>query len=455
VATSRTNEAGLRRLGTAHSNASSWASARPRRPIRWATSGAPLEDGRRSRPARGARSRRSGSGSGIRSRRAGSRRSPGAARERHDDASTRCASPCLVEQLGLLVAERVRKRSPLGPRSPPVPGAAGRAQDSAIDTAHSPAAVLCTGRPEITTAMRSMTGYGPRPVERGEVHATVDVRSVSHRFLRSQAARGRCRPRSRRDRARVRAASNRARRGGGRGPSSVAARRAGRSTRRGVRAPPHAGRAPRPGSRFPADSRAWCSPSPGWSPRACARRRQSAAAALAALERRCPSRRDAGRRRRRAAPRSRGGFDELAALRRDRRAGGPACRISRAPVTERLGGGGAGRRRRGGGAVARCGSPRQIRGARRARRHHRGAGRLTIHLDQARALLGRDRRGRSPAGVPGPGDRPDLNRSAPMRLRRYQHRDRGRQGGAGEEIRNRSQTSSSGAGVARSVTIAL
>ena len=31
--------------------------------------------------------------------------------------------------------------------------------------------------------MRSMTGYGRGAVERGEVHATVDVRSVNHRFL--------------------------------------------------------------------------------------------------------------------------------------------------------------------------------------------------------------------------------------------------------------------------------
>jgi len=31
--------------------------------------------------------------------------------------------------------------------------------------------------------MRSMTGYGRGVVERGEVHATVDVRSVNHRFL--------------------------------------------------------------------------------------------------------------------------------------------------------------------------------------------------------------------------------------------------------------------------------
>jgi uncharacterized protein (TIGR00255 family) len=31
--------------------------------------------------------------------------------------------------------------------------------------------------------MRSMTGYGHGAVERGEVHATVDLRSVNHRFL--------------------------------------------------------------------------------------------------------------------------------------------------------------------------------------------------------------------------------------------------------------------------------
>jgi uncharacterized protein (TIGR00255 family) len=36
---------------------------------------------------------------------------------------------------------------------------------------------------DITTAMRSMTGYGRGAVERGELRATADVRSVNHRFL--------------------------------------------------------------------------------------------------------------------------------------------------------------------------------------------------------------------------------------------------------------------------------
>jgi uncharacterized protein (TIGR00255 family) len=36
---------------------------------------------------------------------------------------------------------------------------------------------------DITTAMRSMTGYGRGVVERGEVRATVELRAVNHRFL--------------------------------------------------------------------------------------------------------------------------------------------------------------------------------------------------------------------------------------------------------------------------------
>ena len=96
-----------------------------------------------------------------------------------------------VEQLGLLLAEGVEEPDRRRPRRL----AARRGARDQRD--HRPCAMVADGDGsrvapcgpgqwrghDITTAMRSMTGYGRGVVERGEVRATVDVRTVNHRFL--------------------------------------------------------------------------------------------------------------------------------------------------------------------------------------------------------------------------------------------------------------------------------
>jgi uncharacterized protein (TIGR00255 family) len=109
-----------------------------------------------------------------------------AARERHQRGLDRDAALGHrgVEQLGLLVAERVEEPDRRARRRP-MTGAAGGAQRERERHPNTlPASVRGQGPDhDITTAMRSMTGYGRGAALRGEVRATVDIRAVNHRFL--------------------------------------------------------------------------------------------------------------------------------------------------------------------------------------------------------------------------------------------------------------------------------